>query len=64
MAEELLINVSEFETRVALLAGGATQEIHLARSDGYSVTGNIFSNSLGPRSKLVNTIPRHNITAD
>ena len=42
MAEELLINVSEFETRVALLAGGATQEIHLARSDGYSLTGNIY----------------------
>ena len=42
MAEELLINVSEFETRVALLLGGATQEIHLARSDGYSLTGNIY----------------------
>ncbi len=42
MAEELLINVSEFETRVALLQGGATQEIHLARSEGYSLTGNIY----------------------
>ncbi|MCZ6852523.1 MAG: Rne/Rng family ribonuclease [Gammaproteobacteria bacterium] len=42
MAEELLINVSEFETRVALLQGGATQELHLARSGGYSLTGNIY----------------------
>ena len=42
MAEELLINVSEFETRVALLSAGSAQEIHLARADGYSLTGNIY----------------------
>ncbi|MFV2091326.1 MAG: Rne/Rng family ribonuclease, partial [Pseudomonadales bacterium] len=42
MAEELLIAVSEFETRVAKLAGGAVQEIHLTRAAGYSLTGNIY----------------------
>ncbi len=42
MAEELLINVSAFETRVALLAEGHVQEIHLARPEGYSRTGNIY----------------------
>jgi len=42
MAEELLINVKPFETRVALLSDGALQELHLARSDGYSLTGNIY----------------------
>jgi ribonuclease G len=42
MAEELLINVNDFETRVALLAGGAVQEVHLARAEGYSLTGNIY----------------------
>ena len=42
MSEELLINVSPFETRVALIASGALQEIHMARSDGYSATGNIY----------------------
>ena len=42
MAEELLINVSEFETRVALLRQGVTQEIHLARSEDDSLTGNIY----------------------
>jgi ribonuclease G len=42
MAEELLINVTDFETRVALLTGGAVQELHLARADGYSLTGNIY----------------------
>jgi len=33
MAEELLINVSAFETGVALLAEGHVQEIHLARPE-------------------------------
>jgi ribonuclease G len=42
MAEELLINVNDFETRVALLAVGAVQELHLARPEGYSLTGNIY----------------------
>ena len=42
MAEEILIAVSDFETRVALLAGGLVQEIHLARADGYSLTGNVY----------------------
>ena len=42
MAEELLITVSEFETRVAKLSAGSVQEIHLAPASGYSLTGNIY----------------------
>jgi ribonuclease G len=42
MAEELLINVNPFETRVALVAHGLLQEVHVARATGYSVTGNIY----------------------
>ena len=42
MSDELLINVNEFETRVALMGGGALQELHIARSRGYSLTGNIY----------------------
>ncbi len=42
MPEELLINVNEFETRVALLHGGLLQELHIARSNGYSLTGNVY----------------------
>lgn len=42
MEEELLINVSDFETRVALLRDGAAEELHLARADSYSLTGNIY----------------------
>ncbi|MEM9741797.1 MAG: Rne/Rng family ribonuclease [Pseudomonadota bacterium] len=40
--EQLLINVSDFETRVALLDGGQVQEVHLARANNYSLTGNIY----------------------
>lgn len=42
MVEELLINVSDFETRVALLRDGAAEELHLARADSYSLTGNVY----------------------
>ncbi len=50
MTEELLINVNDFETRVALLAGGSVQEVHLARAEGYSLTGNIY---LGKVERIV-----------
>ncbi|MCY4212223.1 MAG: Rne/Rng family ribonuclease [Gammaproteobacteria bacterium] len=42
MSEELLINVNPFETRAALLQDGVLQELHIARSSGYSYTGNIY----------------------
>jgi ribonuclease G len=50
MAEEILIAVSEFETRVALLRAGSAQEIHLARADGYSLTGNVY---LGKVARII-----------
>ena len=52
-AEELLINVNAFETRVALLGGGVAQEIHLARAEGYSLTGNIY---LGRVERIVRNL--------
>ena len=51
MAEELLIQVTDFESRVALVKDGAVHEVHIARSSGYSVTGNIY---LG---KVVRIVP-------
>ena len=42
MSEELLINVSDFETRVALIDQGVASEVHLARANNYSLTGNIY----------------------
>ena len=50
MAEELLINVHPFETRVALVAHGLLQEIHVARAGHHSVTGNIY---LGKVERIV-----------
>jgi ribonuclease G len=50
MAEELLINVNPFETRVALVSHGLLQEVHLARATGYSVTSNIY---LGKVERIV-----------
>ena len=32
MTEDILINVTPFETRVALVARGAVQELHMERS--------------------------------
>jgi len=51
MAEELLINVNAFETRVALVVHGLLQEVQVARATGASVTGNIY---LG---KVVRIVP-------
>ncbi len=42
MDEELLINVSPFETRVALIQNRVMVEVHLQRSGPYSLTGNIY----------------------
>ena len=50
MAEELLINVNPFETRVALVSHGLLQEVHVARAEGYSVTGNLY---LGKVQRIV-----------
>ncbi|MDP6376744.1 MAG: Rne/Rng family ribonuclease [Pseudomonadales bacterium] len=41
MSEELLINVSQFETRVAVVGQNVLHEIHIERAAGYSFTGNI-----------------------
>jgi ribonuclease G len=42
MDEDLLINVSPYETRVALLKNHALTEVHLQRSGTYSLTGNVY----------------------
>ncbi len=48
---ELLINVNDFETRVALLEHGSLHEVHLDRASGDSVTGNVY------RGKVVRIVP-------
>ena len=51
MDEELLINVSPFETRVALIQNRVLVEVHLQRSGPYSLTGNIY------RGRVVRILP-------
>ncbi len=51
MTEDILINVTPFETRVALVAHGAVQELHLERATQRGQVGNVY---LG---KVVRVLP-------
>jgi ribonuclease G len=43
MSEEILVNVTPMETRVAVVENGATQDIHIERSASRGIVGNIYS---------------------
>ncbi len=51
MTEDILINVTPFETRVAIIAQGAAQELHIERSIQRGQVGNLY---LG---KVVRVLP-------
>ena len=51
MTEDILINVTPFETRVALVAQGAVQELHLERSTQRGQVGNVYF------GKIVRVLP-------
>ena len=51
MSEDILINVTPFETRVALVEQGQVQELHIERSIQRGYVGNIY---LG---KVVRVLP-------
>src|SRR5204862_4460719 len=42
MSEEILINVTPQETRVAVLEQGVTQELHIERASARGLVGNIY----------------------
>ncbi|MES0872805.1 ribonuclease G [Sinimarinibacterium thermocellulolyticum] len=42
MSTEILVNIGQQETRVALVEGGAAQEIHMQRASRHGLTGNIY----------------------
>ena len=42
MSTEILVNIGQQETRVALIEGGATQEVHVQRASRHGLTGNIY----------------------
>ena len=51
MSEEILVNVSERETRVAVVDHGVLQDIHIERAANRGIVGNIY---LG---KVVRVLP-------
>ncbi|HXF66916.1 MAG TPA: ribonuclease G [Burkholderiales bacterium] len=42
MTEEILVNVTQQETRVAVIEHGVTQEVHVERASGRGLVGNIY----------------------
>ncbi len=42
MSTEILVNIGPQETRVALVEGGAAQEVHVQRADRHGLTGNVY----------------------
>ena len=42
MSEQFLINFTPQETRVALLQQGVVQELHIERSNGRGIVGNVY----------------------
>ena len=42
MSEEILINVTPQETRVAVMEQGVAQEIHIERTSSHGLVGNVY----------------------
>ena len=51
MSEEILVNVTPMETRVAVVDNGATQDIHIERTASRGIVGNIYA------GKVVRVLP-------
>ena len=46
MSEEILVNVTPMETRVAVVDNGATQDVHIERSANRGIAGNIYAGTV------------------
>lgn len=51
MSEEILINITPMETRVALVENGVLQEVHIERTQRRGIVGNIY------KGKVVRVLP-------
>ena len=51
MSEEILVNVTPMETRVAVVDNGATQDVHIERAINRGIVGNIYA------GKVVRVLP-------
>jgi ribonuclease G len=46
VSEEILVNVTPMETRVAVVDNGATQDVHVERSASRGIVGNIYAGTV------------------
>ena len=53
VTEEILINVTPQETRVAVIEQGVTQEVHVERTSARGLVGNIYM------GRVVRVLPGH-----
>ena len=51
MSEEVLINITPQETRVALVENGVLQEVHIERTQARGIVGNVY------KGKVVRILP-------
>jgi ribonuclease G len=51
VSEEILVNFTPMETRVALVEDGSTQDVHIERSGSRGIVGNIYA------GKVVRVLP-------
>jgi len=51
MSEEILINVTPVETRVALVENGMLQEVYVERTSNKGIVGNIY------KGRVVRVLP-------
>ena len=62
MIEEILVNITPQETRVAIIAQGVVQELHIERSQSRGIVGNVYLGKVtrvlpGMQSCLLYTSP-------
>ena len=46
MSEEILINITPMESRVAVVENGVLQEVHVERTQRRGIVGNIYKGKL------------------
>ena len=64
MSEDILINVTPQETRVAVMAAGVPQELHIERSQNRGLVGNVYVGRVvrvlpGMQSAFIEQISTH-----
>lgn len=51
MSEEVLVNITPYETRVAIVESGVLQEVHIERTNRLGIVGNIY------KGKVIRILP-------